>query len=53
MLASLVQRDGLVYALWAAFHTLASARLFYGYMLKQTGGEWCGPLAGSAGCLAQ
>ncbi|HRG98100.1 MAG TPA: hypothetical protein PLR99_17735 [Polyangiaceae bacterium] len=43
-LASLARRDGLVYAVWAAFHTLASARLFYGYMLKQTGGEWSGPL---------
>ena len=30
--------------MWAAFFTLASARLFYGYMLKQTGGEWSAPL---------
>jgi len=36
--------DPLLYALWAAAWTLASARSFYGYMLKQTGGEWSAPL---------
>jgi hypothetical protein len=29
---------------WASLVTLASARLFYGYMLQQTGGEWSAPL---------
>lgn len=43
-LASFVRRDALLYAVWAAVFTLASARLFYGYMLKQTGGEWSAPL---------
>ena len=32
------------YVLWAAFSTLACARSFYGFMLKQTGGEWSAPL---------
>ena len=32
------------YVLWAAFSTLACARAFYGFMLKQTGGEWSAPL---------
>jgi len=36
--------DGPLYAAWAGACTLASARLFYGYMLKQTGGEWSAPL---------
>jgi hypothetical protein len=36
--------DPLLYALWAAVSTLASARAFYGYMLKQTDGEWSAPL---------
>jgi len=36
--------DGALYTLWAACWTLASARSFYGYMLKQTGGEWSAPL---------
>ena len=36
--------DPIAYVLWAAFHTLLSARAFYGYMLKQTGGEWSAPL---------
>ena len=36
--------DPVLYALWAAVQTIASARLFYGYMLKQTGGEWSAPL---------
>lgn len=36
--------DALLYGVWAAVHTLASARMFYGYMLKQTGGEWSAPL---------
>lgn len=44
-LASLVARlDAPLYALWAAAVTLSSARSFYGYMLKQTGGEWSAPL---------
>ena len=34
----------MLYVVWAAAHTLASARSFYGYMLKQTGGEWSAPL---------
>ncbi|MCS6900619.1 MAG: hypothetical protein RMJ98_13430 [Myxococcales bacterium] len=29
---------------WASLMTLASARVFYGYMLQQTGGEWSAPL---------
>ena len=33
-----------IYALWAAACTLSSARMFYGYMLKQTRGEWSAPL---------
>jgi hypothetical protein len=36
--------DPFAYTLWAAFSTIASARMFYGYMLKQTGGEWSAPL---------
>ncbi len=36
--------DPWVYAIWAGFVALASARLFYGYMLKQTEGEWSAPL---------
>ncbi|HWL89198.1 MAG TPA: hypothetical protein VNO21_25520 [Polyangiaceae bacterium] len=36
--------DGALYVLWAAVCTLASARAFYGYMLKQTSGEWSAPL---------
>ncbi|HEY8076823.1 MAG TPA: hypothetical protein VIF62_22005 [Labilithrix sp.] len=36
--------DPALYAIWAAATTLCSARLFYGYMLKQTGGEWSAPL---------
>lgn len=32
------------YVVWAALWTLASARLFYGYLMKQTGGEWSAPL---------
>jgi hypothetical protein len=34
----------LAYLVWAALLTLASARLFYGAMLQQTGGEWSAPL---------
>jgi hypothetical protein len=30
--------DPLVYLVWTAVNTLVSARAFYGYMLKQTGG---------------
>lgn len=36
--------DRALFAVWAAACTLVSARLFYGYMLKQTGGEWSAPL---------
>ena len=36
--------DPALYALWAAACTLANARAFYGYMLKQTDGEWSAPL---------
>ncbi|MFO0738036.1 MAG: hypothetical protein U0270_19240 [Labilithrix sp.] len=36
--------DRPLYVLWAAASTLISARSFYGYMLKQTGGEWSAPL---------
>ena len=36
--------DRAFYVVWAALCTLASARLFYGYMMKQTGGEWSAPL---------
>ncbi len=36
--------DATLYALWAGILTLASARMFYGYMLKQTSGEWSAPL---------
>ena len=35
--------DPALYAVWAAVCTLSSARTFYGYMLKQTGGEWSAP----------
>lgn len=36
--------DRLLFIAWAGACTLASARSFYGYMLKQTGGEWSAPL---------
>ncbi len=36
--------DRPLYVLWSGLCTLASARSFYGYMLKQTGGEWSAPL---------
>ncbi len=36
--------DRLAFVAWAGACTLASARSFYGYMLKQTGGEWSAPL---------
>ncbi len=36
--------EPLGYALWAAVCTLSSGRTFYGYMMKQTGGEWSAPL---------
>ncbi len=36
--------DGPLYVLWAAALTLASARSFYGFMLRQTGGVWSAPL---------
>lgn len=36
--------EGALYVLWVAAWTLASARAFYGFMLKQTGGEWSAPL---------
>lgn len=44
-LVSILRRlDPALYAVWAAVQTIASARSFYGYMLKQTGGEWSAPL---------
>lgn len=36
--------DRPIYVVWTAANTLLSARSFYGYMLKQTGGEWSAPL---------
>jgi hypothetical protein len=33
-----------LYVLWAAGWTLSSAQMFYGYMMKQTRGEWSAPL---------
>jgi hypothetical protein len=33
-----------LYLVFAAALTLAAARTFYGYMLRQTGGEWSAPL---------
>src|SRR5579872_6903047 len=36
--------EPLLFAVWAAIWTLSSARAFYGYMLKQTRGEWSAPL---------
>ena len=36
--------DTALYALWAAAWTIGSARTFYGYMMRQTGGEWSAPL---------
>lgn len=36
--------DPALYGLWAAVWTIGSARLFYGYMMRQTGGEWSAPL---------
>jgi hypothetical protein len=36
--------DRVLFTLWAGACTLVSARSFYGYMLKQTGGEWSAPL---------
>jgi hypothetical protein len=43
--APLLRRlDRPLFVLWAGACTLASARSFYGYMLKQTGGEWSAPL---------
>jgi hypothetical protein len=36
--------DRALYLLFAAALTLAVARTFYGYMLRQTGGEWSAPL---------
>ncbi len=36
--------EPLLYALTCAFFTLSSGRRFYGYMMKQTGGEWSAPL---------
>ena len=36
--------DRALYLVFAAALTLAAARTFYGYMLRQTGGEWSAPL---------
>ena len=43
-LAAFRRIDPALYALWAAACTIVSARAFYVYMLKQTGGEWSAPL---------
>ena len=40
----LARFEPLAYAVWAAGWTLSSGRTFYGYMMKQTGGEWSAPL---------
>jgi hypothetical protein len=40
----LARVDRVAYVLWAALTTIVCARSFYGYMLKQTGGEWSAPL---------
>ncbi len=42
--AGLRRVDPVLFVVWTALHTLLSARAFYGYMLKQTGGEWSAPL---------
>jgi len=39
-----VRLDPALYAVWAGLCTLVSARMFYGYMMMQTGGEWSAPL---------
>ncbi|WP_394842497.1 hypothetical protein LZC95_36185 [Pendulispora brunnea] len=44
VLSPLLGYDRALYVLWAAVCTLLSARTFYGYMLKQTSGEWSAPL---------
>ena len=44
LVRSLRRIDPVLYVAWSAIATLASARSFYGYMLKQTGGEWSAPL---------
>jgi hypothetical protein len=36
--------DRALYLIFAAALTFAAARTFYGYMLRQTGGEWSAPL---------
>jgi len=36
--------DRPLFLLWTGVCTIVSARAFYGYMLKQTGGEWSAPL---------
>jgi len=36
--------EPLLYTLWAGLATLSSGRTFYGYMMKQTRGEWSAPL---------
>jgi len=40
----LARLEPIFYAVWAACWTLSSGRMFYGYMMKQTGGEWSAPL---------
>ncbi len=40
----LARLDRGAYVLWSALSTILCARAFYGYMLKQTGGEWSAPL---------
>jgi hypothetical protein len=43
-LARAVRFEPALYALWAAACTLSSARTFYGFMMKETRGEWSAPL---------
>jgi hypothetical protein len=43
-IARLTAIEPALYVLWAAGCTLSSAVTFYGYMMKQTGGEWSAPL---------
>ena len=44
LLERLQRWEPLLYAVWAAAWTLSSGRRFYGFMMKQTGGEWSAPL---------
>ena len=44
MVATWLRMDRVLYVVWAAACTLTNARVFYGYMMRQTGGEWSAPL---------